>query len=521
MTGLADSMWVEAARDTASEARERALALARVRCASLWPFLSAAASVAEYQQRLTLTAERLEAACDEVAPGDQDLVGQLVAGLDADFLVLHRGREARHEAARQVAAELARRRPTPTPPPAGPSASAARALRDRLAEGRSLQRRALDDQQAPQPEQEVADVVEEPAPEPLAMGAPRLGYGNGTDHVDCPECGGTGSGPAGGWEPASERHGGPVTCPLCHGETTVPASEAHAWRTSSVRHTAPGGGEHAPYKLEEGDGGWYVVNAKGERKNEEPKSREAAVALQRALYANVPGASDHHSSPATCRKCVRGRTPDLQSCGYCLGRGSLDLTTAAIQAADGWDQGLVRLTAEGAVQFDPDAAGSERWQKLAPVPTPPWIVDEWGTPPLVPGVTPAVNPADGRELASTRAANRKEANPYLDDNPYRERGPGMPGSAESPGEATLPQHAGDVPSEVVAPPEAGAADTMLGEAQPEPAPERTPESFGRPPDVVSRLAARVLAANPAVGADSARRVALATLRRFPAVRAGR
>lgn len=60
----------------------------------------------------------------------------------------------------------------------------------------------------------------------------------------------------------------------------------------SVRHTAPGGGEHAPYKVKQVDGGYAVFNAKGERKNEEPKSEEDARQFQKALYSNVPGASE-------------------------------------------------------------------------------------------------------------------------------------------------------------------------------------------------------------------------------------
>lgn len=60
----------------------------------------------------------------------------------------------------------------------------------------------------------------------------------------------------------------------------------------SVRHTAPGGGEHAPYEIRQVDGGYAVFNAKGERKNDEPKSEENARQFQKALYANVPGASE-------------------------------------------------------------------------------------------------------------------------------------------------------------------------------------------------------------------------------------
>jgi hypothetical protein len=65
------------------------------------------------------------------------------------------------------------------------------------------------------------------------------------------------------------------------------------WRQhTSVHHTAPGGGEHAPYRIEKVDGGYAVFNDKGERKNEEPKSHEQARQFQKALYKNVPGASE-------------------------------------------------------------------------------------------------------------------------------------------------------------------------------------------------------------------------------------
>lgn len=452
MTELADSLWVEASADVASEARERALALARVKCSGVWPFLSGANGVEEYRHRLALAGERVEAACDEVAPGDRALALQLVAGLEADFLALHASRSADRELAAGVAAELARRVPsTPAPPasPVGMSATSARALRDRLAEGADIRRRAADEAEpAPEPAaQEPATDGLEQAPEPLSVGAPRLGYGSGTDQVDCPECGATGSVPGDGRAAPREE------CPVCHGEKTVPATEAHAWHTSSRR--------------------------------------------------------------ATCRKCVSGRTPDRQACGYCQGHGSLDPAMAAIQAADGWDQGLVATTAQGGVQFDPEAFGSERWQKLAPPAQPPWIVDEWGSPPPAPGPSEVVNPADGHELAQTGAAH-KVANPYLEDNRYRTHGPGLPGSAESPGSATYPRHPGDIPSEVVAP-----ADQMLGDADRLSSTRRAQEEFSRPPDVVSRLAARVLAANPEVGHEAARRVALATLHRFPAIRPGR
>jgi hypothetical protein len=76
------------------------------------------------------------------------------------------------------------------------------------------------------------------------------------------------------------------------GYVQVPADRVERIHQTGVRHTAPGGGEHAPYRLEEGDGGWYVVNDKGERKNSRPKSKDQARQYQKALYANVPGARE-------------------------------------------------------------------------------------------------------------------------------------------------------------------------------------------------------------------------------------
>lgn len=70
-------------------------------------------------------------------------------------------------------------------------------------------------------------------------------------------------------------------------------ANAQASRVLAVKHTAPGGGEHAPYTLEHRSDGWYVVNDKGETKNDKPHPTEdAARQHQKALYANVPGARE-------------------------------------------------------------------------------------------------------------------------------------------------------------------------------------------------------------------------------------
>lgn len=75
----------------------------------------------------------------------------------------------------------------------------------------------------------------------------------------------------------------------------------HPWvqaRTSAIKHTAPGGGEHAPYEIRPVDGGYAVFNAKGERKNEDAKSKGEARQFQKALYKNVPGAAEEAKKAA-------------------------------------------------------------------------------------------------------------------------------------------------------------------------------------------------------------------------------
>jgi hypothetical protein len=90
----------------------------------------------------------------------------------------------------------------------------------------------------------------------------------------------------------------------------------------ATRHTAPGGGEHAPYRIEKVDGGYAVFNAKGERKNEEPKSEEGARQFQKALYKNVPGATEsakaasfHDPSDFGVRVTAQGEMPDPSGAG--------------------------------------------------------------------------------------------------------------------------------------------------------------------------------------------------------------
>lgn len=74
---------------------------------------------------------------------------------------------------------------------------------------------------------------------------------------------------------------------------TTASFDRDGFLVSSVRHTAPGGGEHAPYRIKEEGGRFYVENDKGERKEEKGyATREEARQHQKALYANVPGAAE-------------------------------------------------------------------------------------------------------------------------------------------------------------------------------------------------------------------------------------
>jgi hypothetical protein len=61
---------------------------------------------------------------------------------------------------------------------------------------------------------------------------------------------------------------------------------------TSTLHTAPGGGEHAPYRIKEEGGKYYVVNDEGEKKDSGYDTYDEAREHQKALYANVPGAAE-------------------------------------------------------------------------------------------------------------------------------------------------------------------------------------------------------------------------------------
>jgi len=62
-------------------------------------------------------------------------------------------------------------------------------------------------------------------------------------------------------------------------------------KKNSMLHTAPGGGVHGPYRIEESGGGFDVVNSQGESKGHH-ETREQAREQQKALYVNIPEAQE-------------------------------------------------------------------------------------------------------------------------------------------------------------------------------------------------------------------------------------
>jgi Zn finger protein HypA/HybF involved in hydrogenase expression len=150
-------------------------------------------------------------------------------------------------------------------------------------------------------------------------------------------------------------------------------------KKESVRHTAPGGGEHAPYRIEEEDGKFYVVNDLGERKNEDGySSREEAREFQKALYKNVPGAAESAKEDEKKKASVineeafRRRPPEAS-----LRRtAALDPTqmqpgdsvTVHYHTADG-KSGTCPATFKGPVEDDPTEDEDQAAPAAAPVAT--------------------------------------------------------------------------------------------------------------------------------------------------------
>jgi len=104
---------------------------------------------------------------------------------------------------------------------------------------------------------------------------------------DCQACVGTGEIYAG--EP----------CPVCRGTGNASGQPDNqppqtSWvppNYQSAIHTAPGGGAHGPYRIEDSGGSYRVVNDNGETKGTHDTYDEARE-QQKALYVNVPEAQE-------------------------------------------------------------------------------------------------------------------------------------------------------------------------------------------------------------------------------------
>lgn len=73
------------------------------------------------------------------------------------------------------------------------------------------------------------------------------------------------------------------------------------WKRRSGHRHAKEQGTHAPYKIEERDGSYVVVNSLGETKGTHD-TKEQAREQQKALYANVPGAKEQAEKKSAARE---------------------------------------------------------------------------------------------------------------------------------------------------------------------------------------------------------------------------
>lgn len=73
-------------------------------------------------------------------------------------------------------------------------------------------------------------------------------------------------------------------------------------KTSAI-HTAPGGGAHGPYHIDDSGGSYRVVNDQGETKGTHDTYDEARE-QQKALYVNVPEAQEQAKSKSSRRRLV-------------------------------------------------------------------------------------------------------------------------------------------------------------------------------------------------------------------------
>lgn len=102
MSLTADALWVTAAADHDSAEEDRLVATARAACTDVWPFLAAAASRADFENRKFLAADRIDAAVDRALAGDVsrfiEVRSMVESVLDGDYEALARHRTAESQA---------------------------------------------------------------------------------------------------------------------------------------------------------------------------------------------------------------------------------------------------------------------------------------------------------------------------------------------------------------------------------------------------------------------------------------
>jgi len=312
-------LWTMAGEEAERDAAAHKLALARVACANYWPVLASAGTKDEYEHAKALISDGVTTSVASVAvsPADQAiLASRVLDSFDEDWDA--------HQAARTAVVEDA--------PgygqqmgfgfPAEPLPNEAPELENEIAgwEGSDREQRVnmgngigvADDSSGPNVEGPGQNQGEDPLLHASALDI-EAGLEPGDYRLDA----------FGALIPVEAAANYDSQCPLCDerihskdyafDEDSNGASVTHPGvihsrpsghpdlekaktpimkrRKTSVFHTAPGGGEHAPYYVRREGDKYKVVNRNGDVKGTF-NTKEEARSQQKALYANVPGASE-------------------------------------------------------------------------------------------------------------------------------------------------------------------------------------------------------------------------------------
>lgn len=254
-------LWIMAGEEAERDAAAHKLALARVACACYWPVLASADTKDGYEHAKALISEGVTTSVASVAvsPADQAiLASRVLDSFDEDWDA--------HQAARTAVVEDA-----PGYAEQHPFGIPAQPLEN----------------EAPELENEIASWEG-------ADREQRVNMGNGigvSDDSAGPNVEGPGQNQ--GEDPLLHASALDIEAGLVPGDYRLDAFGALilVQPVQAVRHTAPGGGEHAPYYIREEGGKFKVVNRNGEVKGTHD-SKESARQQQKALYVNVPGATE-------------------------------------------------------------------------------------------------------------------------------------------------------------------------------------------------------------------------------------